>query len=60
MLRQAYMHKTFLGCPWLMANINCYSESYSAAGDDNKDDMVNFPCTFFLALGLTLAFGLVL
>lgn len=49
MLRQAYMHKTLLG-PWLMADINCNSASYSAAGDDNKDDMVNFLCTFSLAL----------
>lgn len=60
MLRQAYMHKTLLGCPWLMADINCNSESYSAAGDDNKDDMVNFPCTFSLALWLTLPFGVIL
>lgn len=50
MLRQAYTHKTLLGCPRLMADINCNSGSYSAEGDDNKDDTVNFPCTFSLAL----------
>jgi len=50
MLRQAYMHKTLLGCPRLMADINSNSECYSAAGDDNKDDTVNFHCAFSLAL----------
>lgn len=50
MLRQTYIHKTLLGCPGLMADINCSSESYSAADDDNKDDTVNFLCTFSLAL----------
>lgn len=49
MLKQAYVHKTLLECPWLMADINSKSESDGAAGDDNKDDMVNFHCDFSLA-----------
>lgn len=49
-LRQAYMYKTLLECPWLMGDINSNSESSSAAGDDSKDDMVNFQCVFSLAL----------
>lgn len=50
MLRQAYRCKTLLRCPWLTADINSSNESYSAAGDDDKDDMVNFHCAFPLAL----------
>lgn len=50
MLRQAYMHKTLLGCPWLMADINSNSESYSTAGDGDKDDTLNFHCAFSLPL----------
>lgn len=49
MLRQAYTHKTLLGCPRLMADINSKSESDGAAGDDNKDDVVNFHCDFSLS-----------
>lgn len=60
MLRQAYMRKTLLGCPWLMGDINCSSESYSTPGDSNKDVVVNLPCTFSLALQLTLPLEVIL
>lgn len=59
------MYKTLLECPWLMGDINSNSESSSAAGDDSKDDMVNFQCVFFSSTIyfdrelLTLLFGVI-